>query len=111
MIAISPNRAVAGRGAEVFYRLVNLYWPESLSGVNEERLYDKERTQPARRTCLQFCSDQQRQMLDPDVEPVMSPITGKSHMVKADSPRNLWRLVVIGTIFGCMSLSKLKWLR
>lgn len=42
MIAISPNRAVAGRGAEVFYRLVNLYWPESLSGVNEERLYDKE---------------------------------------------------------------------
>lgn len=60
MIVISLNRAVAERGAEVFYRSVNLYWPECLSGVNEERLHSKERRQPARGTCLYFCLDQQR---------------------------------------------------
>lgn len=28
-------KVIAKRGAEVFYRLVNLYWPEHLSGVNK----------------------------------------------------------------------------
>lgn len=28
-------KVVSERGAEVFYRLVNLYWPERLLGVNK----------------------------------------------------------------------------
>jgi len=54
-------KVVAERGAEVFYRLVDLYWPERLLGVNEERLQGTEQRQPARSsTCLCFCLDQQQ---------------------------------------------------
>lgn len=52
----------------------------------------------------------QCQMLEPDVEPFMSPIAGKSHAVKADSPRKLGWLVVISIVCGSMSLIKTKWL-
>lgn len=49
-------------------------------------------------------------MLEPDVEPFMSPIAGKSHAVKADSPRKLGWLAVISIVFGSTSLIKTKWL-
>lgn len=44
------------------------------------------------------------------MEPFMSPIAGKSHAVKADSPRKLGWLAVISIVFGSMSLIKTKWL-